>query len=129
MNATAGTTAIDYTAVVERYLAVWNETDPAKRGALAEAVFTEDATYTDPLAAVAGRDAVDSVIGAVQGQFAGLVFSLGGPVDGHHDIVRFTWHLGPEGAEELAIGFDVAVLAPDGRIRSVHGFLDKVPAA
>ena len=27
------------------------------------------------------------------------------------------------------IGFDVAVLDPGGQIRSVHGFLDKVPAA
>lgn len=122
------TTAIDYTATVERYLAVWNETDPARRAALAEAVFTEDATYTDPLAAVAGRAAIESVIGAVQGQFAGLEFSLAGPADGHHDLVRFTWHLGPAGGEALAIGFDVAVLDADGRVRSVHGFLDKVPA-
>ena len=27
------------------------------------------------------------------------------------------------------IGFDVVVLSEDGRIASVHGFLDKVPAA
>ena len=27
------------------------------------------------------------------------------------------------------IGFDVVVLIGDGRIASVHGFLDKVPAA
>jgi hypothetical protein len=27
------------------------------------------------------------------------------------------------------IGFDVAVLDADGQISSVHGFLDKVPAA
>ncbi|MCF2525920.1 nuclear transport factor 2 family protein [Yinghuangia soli] len=122
-------TATDYTAIVERYLAVWNETDPAKRQKLAEAAFTPEATYTDPLAAVAGRDAVDMVIGAVQGQFPGLVFTLGGPVDGHHDIVRFTWHLGPEGGEALAIGFDVARIAEDGRVETVLGFLDMVPGA
>ncbi len=27
------------------------------------------------------------------------------------------------------VGFDVAVVNEDGQIRSVHGFLDKVPAA
>ena len=27
------------------------------------------------------------------------------------------------------IGFDVAVLDADGQLASVHGFLDKVPAA
>ncbi|HSA48656.1 MAG TPA: nuclear transport factor 2 family protein, partial [Yinghuangia sp.] len=83
---------------------------------------------TDPLAAVTGRDAIDMVVGAVRGEFPGLVFTLAGAVDGHHDLVRFTWHLGPAGGEPLAIGFDVAVLADDGRIRAVHGFLDKVPS-
>jgi hypothetical protein len=67
----------------------------------------------------------------VQQQFPGLVFRLGGPVDANHDQARFTWHLGPDpstGGEPLVIGFDVAVLNEDGQIRSVHGFLDKVPA-
>ncbi|MGA8460309.1 MAG: nuclear transport factor 2 family protein, partial [Streptosporangiaceae bacterium] len=61
-------------------------------------------------------------------QFPGLVLRLGGPVDGHHNLARFSWHLGPAGGEPIVIGFDVAVLAGD-RIESVHGFLDKVPAA
>ncbi|WTW98168.1 nuclear transport factor 2 family protein [Streptomycetaceae bacterium NBC_01309] len=120
--------AIDYTAIVERYLAAWNETDAVKRRELLEAAFTDDVAYTDPLADVASRDALDMVIGAVQGQFAGLVFTPAGPVDGHHDIVRFTWNLGPEGGEALVVGFDVAQIAGDGRVRKVSGFLDKVPA-
>ncbi|WP_436776310.1 nuclear transport factor 2 family protein [Yinghuangia sp. YIM S09857] len=120
--------AIDYTAVAERYIAAWNETDAVKRRELLEAAFTEDAAYTDPLADVASRDALDMVIGAVQGQFAGLVFTLGGPVDGHHDLVRFTWNLGPAGGEALVVGFDVAQIAADGRVCKVSGFLDKVPA-
>jgi len=56
------------------------------------------------------------------------VLRLSGPVDGHHNLARFTWHLGPADGEPIVIGFDVAVLAGD-RIKSVHGFLDKVPAA
>jgi hypothetical protein len=66
----------------------------------------------------------------VQQQFPGLVFALGGPVDANHHQARFSWHLGPAGGEPVVIGFDVAVLDADGaRIRAVHGFLDKVPAA
>ena len=38
------------------------------------------------------------------------------------------WELGPAGAEAIVVGFDVAVLAEDGRMEAVHGFLDKVPA-
>ncbi|WP_329518987.1 nuclear transport factor 2 family protein [Spirillospora sp. NBC_01491] len=114
---------------VERYLATWNETDPAALRAAVEALWTEDGAYTDPLADVAGHDAIAATIGAVQEQFPGLVFRAGGPVDAHHDQARFTWELGPEGGEALVVGFDVAVFAADGRLGKVYGFLDKVPTA
>ncbi|MGY1735877.1 nuclear transport factor 2 family protein [Geodermatophilus sp. SYSU D00684] len=114
--------------LADRYLAAWNETDPAARRALVEALFTEDVTYTDPLADVAGRDGLDATIAAVQAQFPGSVFRLAGPADAHHGQVRFTWHLGPDGAEPPVTGFDVAVTDGDGRIRTVLGFLDRVPA-
>ncbi|RJL22951.1 nuclear transport factor 2 family protein [Bailinhaonella thermotolerans] len=119
----------DINELVRRYLAAWNETDAtARRTALAE-VFAADAAYTDPLVSVRGLDGLDATIAAVQGQFGGLVFSLAGDVDAHHDIARFTWHLGPEGGEPIAVGFDVASVGGDGRITQVLGFLDKVPAA
>ncbi|RSN67314.1 nuclear transport factor 2 family protein [Actinomadura sp. WAC 06369] len=118
----------DITELVERYLAAWNETDAAARRAILAEVFADDAVYTDPLASVEGPDGLDATIAAVQAQFGGLVFSLGGAVDAHHDIARFTWHLGPAGGEPVVIGFDVAVLGADGRIRQVLGFLDRVPA-
>ncbi|WP_043628401.1 nuclear transport factor 2 family protein [Nonomuraea candida] len=118
----------DVKELVERYLAAWNETDAQARRNLVAQVFAENATYTDPMAAVRGRDSLDATIAAVQQQFAGLRFSLGGSVDAHHDIARFTWHLGAEGAEPLVIGFDVVVI-DDGLISQVLGFLDRVPAA
>ncbi|GAA2646224.1 nuclear transport factor 2 family protein [Paractinoplanes durhamensis] len=117
----------DFGTVVDRYLAAWNETDPAARRAAIDTLFAKDVRYVDPLASVEGRDALDGLIGAVQQQFPGLVFSPGGPVDAHHDQARFTWNLGTPGAEPLVIGFDVAELDTDGRIRRVLGFLDRVP--
>jgi hypothetical protein len=113
--------------VIGRYLACWNETDPAVRRKLIDDLWTADASYIDPLAEAHGRDAIDAAIGAVQAQFPGLVFTLAGPVDAHHRQARFTWGLGPEGAEPLAVGFDVAVTDEDDRIVTVLGFLDKVP--
>ncbi|MEU1420095.1 nuclear transport factor 2 family protein [Kitasatospora sp. NPDC005751] len=118
----------DLHRLAERYLAAWNQTDPAARRKLVDEAWAEDGSYTDPLAAVTGRDGVDALIGAAQAQFPGLEFTLG-PVDAHHDIARFTWNLGPAGGEALVVGFDVLVAGPDGRIASVYGFLDRVPGA
>ena len=118
-----------YENLAQRYIATWNETDPdARRTAVAD-LFTSDARYVDPLADASGHEALDATIGAVQAQFPGFRFRLAGPVDGHHDQARFTWELGPDGAEAPIVGFDVAVTDGNGRIRSVHGFLDRVPAA
>ncbi|MEY9928013.1 hypothetical protein ABH926_002647 [Catenulispora sp. GP43] len=118
----------DINETVTRYLGIWNEQDPAIRRAAIEEVFAAGATYTDPLAAVAGHDAIDALVAAAQGQFPGFTFRQLGTSDAHHDIVRFTWELGPAGVEAPVVGFDVAVIDSDGRIASVYGFLDKVPA-
>ena len=113
--------------IAERYIACWNEADPQRRRKLIDEVWAEDASYVDPMAEARGRDEIDALVGAVQTQFPGLTFSLAGPVDAHHQQARFSWALGPAGAEPVVLGFDVAVAAEDGRLASVLGFLDKVP--
>ncbi|WP_109529731.1 MULTISPECIES: nuclear transport factor 2 family protein [Nocardia] len=114
--------------LVAQYLHAWNTTDAAARKAAVAEIFAADAEYIDPLIEVAGHDGIDAAIAGVQAQFPGWVFTLAGPVDAHHDQVRFTWELGPAGAAAVVVGFDVAIVR-DGRIAHVYGFLDKVPAA
>jgi SnoaL-like protein len=112
----------DANELVARYLASWNETDPSRRRAAITEVWTEDGSYVDPLASVAGLDAIDATIAAAQGMFPGHTFRLAGPVDAHHNIARFTWELTPGDAPEATVvGFDVAVISEDGRFRAVHG--------
>jgi hypothetical protein len=110
--------------LVARYLQTWNETDPAARRRAIDDLWAPDGVYSDPMATAEGRDQIDATIAAVQGQFAGLAFTLASPVDAHDDVARFTWNLG----DEFVVGFDVLVLDADGRIANVYGFLDKVPA-
>lgn len=112
----------DMRKLAERYIATWNTTDATARRKAVEELWTEDGTYLDPMADVAGHEGIDTVIGAVQAQFPDLSFVLGAKVDAHHNIARFTWELGP------VAGFDVIEVAEDGRIQHVRGFLDKVPA-
>jgi NAD/NADP transhydrogenase alpha subunit len=120
----------DLAKTVERYLEIWNEADAGVRAQKIREVWTEQATYTDPLASVTGHEAINALIGGAREQFAGMVFTLAGTVDAHHDIARFTWHLAPaDAAEPVVVGFDVVKAADDGRLESVFGFLDKVPGA
>ncbi|MFE2377448.1 nuclear transport factor 2 family protein [Streptomyces sp. NPDC059398] len=116
---------------VDRYFEAWNAAGrPAETARAVAAAWTEDGSYTDPLADVSGHDGIAAVITAAGEQFPGFEFRRTGTVDGHHGIARFGWELvsRADGSAPVA-GFDVIALAEDGRIRTVHGFLDRVPAA
>lgn len=115
-------------ALVDRYLAVWNEQDAARRRALVAQLWTDDASYVDPLAKVAGHAALDALIETMQTRFAGLNFYRRGKVEAHNQYVRFAWDLGPEAGAGVAGGTDIATVAADGRLQVVVGFLDYVPA-
>jgi hypothetical protein len=117
-----------YDELAQRYIDTWNETDPDARRAAVDQLYAEAARYVDPLAEADGREAIATMIGAVHEQFPGFTFRLAGPVDGHHNQARFGWELGPQGSPAPIVGFDVAVIDGSGRIQTVLGFLDKVPA-
>jgi hypothetical protein len=120
---TATATAIEQ--LVDQYLAVWNETDPDARRALIARTWTEDGTYLDPLLEGEGHVGIDATIGGAQPRFPGLRFRRTSDVDAHHDMVRFSWALGPEEDPALA-GVDFGVIA-DGRFQSITGFFDFMP--
>ncbi|MHC3469967.1 nuclear transport factor 2 family protein [Streptomyces sp. 7R007] len=118
-----------YESAVARYFEAWNEREPERRAKAVAAAWSADGAYTDPLADVGGHGPIAAVIAAAHEQFPGFAFRLTGAVDGHHDTARFSWELVSEadGTAPVA-GSDVITLDADGRIRSVLGFLDRVPA-
>ncbi|MET8452650.1 nuclear transport factor 2 family protein [Streptomyces sp. NPDC005209] len=119
-----------YAAAVARYFEAWNATSADALAKAVAAAWSEDGTYTDPLADVRGHEQIASVIAAAHEQFPGFEFKLAGDVDGNHHIARFSWELvsTADGAAPVA-GSDVVTLAEDGRITSVLGFLDRLPEA
>jgi SnoaL-like protein len=117
----------DPTAVVAGYIEMWNETDPRRRRQLVSQVVTDDASYVDPLMAGDGIDGISTMIGGAQEHYPGHRFALVSGPDSHHDCVRFSWSLTPDGGEPIAIGVDFATVTEDGRMRSITGFLE--PAA
>ena len=117
----------DFEELVDRYIAVWNETVGERRRALIAQTFAECARYRDPLMTSEGPDAIDAMVQAVQQRFPGYSFRRAGAVDGHHDRVRFCWELAMEGGPVVAKGTDFATVA-DARMTAVTGFLDQMPA-
>lgn len=119
----------NHDSLVDTYIDAWNETDPARRRDLVARAFTADAQYCDPMLEGVGHAGLDAMLQAVQDRFPGCRFRRIGQAEAHHDRLRFTWALVPESGTTLAAGTDVAVVAPDGRLRCVTGFLDQNPAA
>jgi hypothetical protein len=113
--------------IATRYLACWNERDPERRRALVAALWADDGTYRDPMAATEGHDGIADLIGGVQTRFPGFTFAQSGRADAVEGFVRFSWSFGPHAGEAPVAGTDFAALAPDGRLRAVTGFLDRVP--
>jgi hypothetical protein len=118
----------DFQSVATRYITAWNEREPNARRKAIELIWADDAQYVDPLTAVEGRSQIEATIAAAQSQFPEFRFRLLGTVDGHHNQCRFGWELGPPDADAPVVGFDVAVVNEEGKLQTVLGFLDRVPA-
>ena len=113
-------------ATLDRYLAMWNEPDAAKRAEQVYAVVTDDARLVDPLLDATGPDAIAVAIGELRNQMPGHSLTRTTAVDAHHDQARFGWTVNaPDGSVAVA-GIDVVTLATDGRIQSAIGFFGEL---
>ena len=126
MGARTTASAVSVEHVIDRYIAVWNETDPLVRRESIARTWKEDGRYIDPLMSGQGHEGIDAMIQGVQTQFPGFCFRRTGELDAHNDVVRFSWELGPEDGPALAGGVDFGVVS-DGRLQSITGFLDFAP--
>ena len=117
----------DAATIAHRYIALWNETNAARRQDLLVGFWDEDGTYIDPLMQGSGHSQIDALISAVHQRFPAFRFALIGEPDGYSNQVRFSWQLGPEGTNSPIKGTDFATL-DKGRLKHVVGFLDQIPA-
>lgn len=118
----------DFTDLVDCYIAMWNETDAKRRREIIARIWTDHARYVDPLMSGDGPAGIDAMVQGVQQRFPGHKFRRTSDVDAHNHCVRFGWELGQAaGAAPLVAGVDFGVVAADGRLVSITGFLDQVP--
>ena len=116
------------TELIDRYIAMWNETDPDRRCTLIANLWTQDAHYLDPVLQGEGQSGIDEMVAVVHQRFPAHRFRRTSDVDSYHDRVRFSWELAPEGGAAVVSGIDFGILAGD-RLRMVTGFFDHVATA
>jgi hypothetical protein len=111
-------TAID--ATIDRYIAIWNETDPAARRALIDQTWAGNGTYVDPALTGAGRDGIDEMTAGFQAAYPGHTFER---IGGSHidEERRFGWKLLTPTGETLVTGEDIYELTADGLFQSITG--------
>jgi hypothetical protein len=114
--------------VVAAYVNAWNEPDTDARRRLLESAWGDGATYTDPTAHVAGRDALVAHIAGFQASMPGARIVATSGVDEHHGRVRFTWSLLGSDGSTVTEGIDFGEVGADGKLRSIVGFFGPPPA-
>jgi SnoaL-like protein len=116
------------TDLVDRYIAIWNETDAGCRRALIDETWTPDAVFVDPIMRGDGRDGIDAMIAAVQERFPDHRFRRTSAVDAHNGRIRFRWELGPDAGPVLVAGTDFGEIDATGLLAGIIGFFDQAPA-
>jgi hypothetical protein len=117
----------NHLALIDSYIAMWNEADAAMRRDLISQTWTENGSYLDPVMNGDGQQGIDAMVQGVQERFPGHKFRRTSEVDSHNTCVRFTWELVAEDGTAVVRGTDFGVLAADGRLQNITGFFDQVP--
>jgi hypothetical protein len=130
--------------LANRYVAIWNEPDADTRRQTVEQLWTEDGVHLlDPPEEIVKRAAEIGVGATLEARgHAELVqrvsraydefvapgqyeFVRHGAAAAIRDLVKLRWAMVPAGGgEALAIGIDLLLLAPDGRIRADYQFIE-----
>src|SRR5580692_2385892 len=107
-------------ALVERYVAVWNEPDAQARRKAIAALWTEDGAHYTKSMNVRGYDALEARVAGAYERFVGTgryIFRAIDNVDCHHNTVKFNWTMVPaQGGDVESVGFEFFILSDDGRI-------------
>jgi hypothetical protein len=131
--------------IVDRYVAVWNETDPSRRAGIVRTLWTDDAVHllqppkeiADGAASVGffdlvlearGHAALDRRVTRAHQEFVGdghFTFRSRGDAERLRNVVKFRWEMVDRDTGEVAgVGLQFLVLGPDGRITDDYQFIE-----
>lgn len=114
------------TTLISRYVAVWNEPDPAARRQAVAELWAEDGVQYTESAEHRGHEALEARVTGAHEQFVAtgsFVFVTAEDVVAHHGAITFTTHMVPAtGGAPVWSGTIFLLLGQDGRIRHDHQF-------
>jgi hypothetical protein len=111
-------------ALIDRYLAIWNETDPAIRQDLIAQTWAPDASYRDPMLAGDGRDGIEAMTAGFQAAYPNHTFGRHGEATVDGNELRFGWSLQNAAGEVQMTGSDIAIVDDNGLLTSITGSFD-----
>jgi hypothetical protein len=135
----------DPNELADRYVALWNEPDAARRRQLIEQLWIEGGTHLlqapQEMRAIAarpgigltarlearGHDALEARAASAYEEFVAsgaFSFRRRSNVERVADVVKFNWEMVAANGEVAAVGLEFLVLDPDGRIRDDYQFIE-----
>ena len=112
--------------LVDRYIALWHETDAELRRKKIAELWIEDGVQFTASREIRGYTALEKRVESAHEEFVktgGFIFRPSSSVSGHHDALMFKWEMVPAGDGEVAaVGTIFLLLSDDGRIRLDYQF-------
>jgi hypothetical protein len=117
---------IDLDALVERYVAVWNEPNPTRRHERVAALWHEAAVRYNHATEQVGRDAIAQAVLSTYQRFGanGYRYRALNNTVGHHNAVKFSWEMIDGRGQTDSIGTTFLLLDETGRVKLDYQFTD-----
>lgn len=121
--------SFDYDGLLQANLKrIFSEPDAGRRKTAIEEIYAPDAVLYEPGHIATGHAEITCTIDALVTSFPpAFAFASDGPAVGHHGMARLRWRAGPADGPAAVTGTDV-VQIDQGRIKTIHVFLDPTPA-
>jgi len=110
------------TELVDRWFAAWNETRPAERRALLDALVEPRVRFRDSYCAIAGIDDLHGHIAAAQFHMSGIAFSRADEPRQCQGALLVDWLATRPDGQPFARGTNYVTFSPRARIAEVVGF-------
>ena len=107
-------------------LVIWNDRNANRRLEAMKSVYAPGIHFYENNTgnAIIGHQAINELISKLQAEWpVEFQFELNKPSQVNHTIQLISWNLGPQGAQPVATGMDIAVIENE-LIKSLYLFLD-----